>query len=115
MSRATYVLIDGELVQKSRDGEITEEYRNKANPHDKNPFQGFGSDALGEGVNGVLNPADGKYYDSKSEYYKAVRAKGCRVVGNDYNNKQFKRPEVRGDFNVRTDMQRAVNKVLWGN
>ena len=115
MSRATYVLIDGELIQKAKDGEITEEYRSKVSGGSKNPFAGFGGDLLGEGVNGVLNPADGKRYDSKSEYNKAVRAKGCRIVGNDWNNKQFKRPDVRGDFNLRPDMQRAINKVLWRN
>jgi hypothetical protein len=41
----------------------------------------YGSDDLG--VNGVFNPADGKKYDSKSEYYKAVKAKGLEVVGDD--------------------------------
>lgn len=41
----------------------------------------YGSDDLG--IQGVLNPADGKRYDSKSEYYKAVKAKGLEIVGND--------------------------------
>lgn len=35
------------------------------------------------GTSGVLNHADGKVYDSKSEYYKAVKAAGCVIVGND--------------------------------
>lgn len=39
------------------------------------------SDDLGK--DGVLNHADGKLYDSKSEYYGAVKAAGCEVVGND--------------------------------
>lgn len=41
------------------------------------------SDALGEGVQGVFNPADGKTYDSRSAYYKAVKDKGLVIVGDD--------------------------------
>jgi hypothetical protein len=32
---------------------------------------------------GVMCPADGKTYDSKSAYYKAVKSKGLEIVGND--------------------------------
>lgn len=39
------------------------------------------SDNLGLG--GVLNPADGKRYDSKRAYYRAVRAAGGEIVGNE--------------------------------
>lgn len=35
------------------------------------------------GINGVLNPVDGKKYDSKSSYEKAVKAAGCVIMGND--------------------------------
>ena len=69
---------------------------------------GFGAD----GMQDTFNHADGKWYDSKSQYIKAVKAKGYEIVGNDLNNKEFKRPEVRGDFNVRAQMQEAVQKVL---
>lgn len=31
----------------------------------------------------VQSQADGKMYDSKSQYYKAVRAAGCEVMGTD--------------------------------
>ena len=36
-----------------------------------------------EMIGGMLCPADGKTYDSKSSYYKAVKAAGCEIVGND--------------------------------
>jgi hypothetical protein len=39
------------------------------------------SDDLGS--KGVVNPADGKKYDSKSAYYKAVKDKGYEIVGNE--------------------------------
>ena len=35
------------------------------------------------GINGVLNPADGKRYDSRAAYEKAVKASGCVIMGND--------------------------------
>jgi len=41
---------------------------------------GYISDEM---IGGMLCPADGKTYDSKSSYYKAVKAAGCEIVGND--------------------------------
>jgi len=41
------------------------------------------SDHLGEGLKGVLNPADGKTYNSKSAYYAAIKSKGLEIMGND--------------------------------
>jgi hypothetical protein len=38
---------------------------------------------IGDHLDDVQNPADGKVYDSKSEYYKAIRAAGCEIVGNE--------------------------------
>lgn len=73
------------------------------------------TDHLGEGVQGVFNHADGKRYDSKSEFEKAVRAKGCRVVGTDWNKSEYKTPlerGVRGDYNVRPQLKEAVQKVV---
>jgi len=35
------------------------------------------------GTKGIFNHADGKTYDSKSSYYKAVKAKGLEIVGNE--------------------------------
>lgn len=35
------------------------------------------------GMQGVLNPADGKKYDSKSAYYKSVKDQGLEIVGDD--------------------------------
>ena len=35
------------------------------------------------GIGGVLNPATGKKYDSKSAYYRDVRAAGYEIVGNE--------------------------------
>lgn len=37
------------------------------------------SDYIGNGINGIKSHVDGKMYDSKSEYYKAVKAAGCFI------------------------------------
>lgn len=113
-TKATYVLIGDALIAKSIDGVTTEEYL-KLQDTKKNPFAGYGSDTLGNSVNGVLNHADGKHYDSKSQFERAVRAKGCRIVGNDLNSATYKTPlerGVRGDFNARREIKQAVEKVM---
>lgn len=72
------------------------------------------TDDLPGGVNGMLSHADGKRYDSKSQYERAVKASGCRVVGNDYNGAQWKTPlerGIRGDYNVRAELKQALQKV----
>lgn len=112
MSRAIYVLIDGDLVTKSVDGVTTDDYSKLSHSSKSNPFSGYGSDSLPGGVNGIVNHADGKRYDSKSQYEKAVRAKGCRVVGNDWNNRDLSSRQVRGDFNVRPELAKTTKTIL---
>lgn len=116
MARATYVLIDGELVTKAIDGVTTKEYsRLQAKRKTDKPLGNYGRDNLPGGVNGILNHADGQRYDSKSNYEKAVKAKGCRIVGNDWNGSEWKPPierGIRGDFNVRPQLKEAVQKVF---
>lgn len=35
------------------------------------------------GIHGVRNPVDGKMYDSRAAYEKAVKAAGCVILGDD--------------------------------
>lgn len=110
MSRITYVFRNNTWVTKSIDGAITDEY---AQLSPTIHSHGIITDNLPGGVNGMRNHADGKRYDSRSKYEQAVRSKGCRVVGNDWNNKPaFSRPPVKGDFNVKPALKDAVHKVL---
>jgi hypothetical protein len=39
-----------------------------------------------DGLDNVVNPVDGKAYDSKSAYYQTVKAAGCEIVGNEAEN-----------------------------
>jgi len=36
-----------------------------------------------DSLDNVWNPVDGKRYDSKSQYERAVKDAGCEIVGND--------------------------------
>ena len=36
-----------------------------------------------DGLDDVWNPVNGKTYDSKSAYYRAVKDAGCSIAGND--------------------------------
>ena len=36
-----------------------------------------------DALNGVVNPCDGKPYDSKRAYYRAVKDHGCVIVGSE--------------------------------
>lgn len=48
---------------------------------------GVALQVIGDYINGaggaLKSMADGKMYDSKSAYYKAVKAAGCEIMGND--------------------------------
>lgn len=45
----------------------------------------FGTSAyvIGDGMEPTLNPANGRRYDSKRAYYRAVRDAGCEIIGNE--------------------------------
>lgn len=64
------------------------------------------------GIQGVVNPADGKKYDSKSAYYKSVKDAGCHIVGADAGKKPPKAYD--GDHNVRKELKEAIHKHLGG-
>lgn len=57
----------------------------------------------------VRNPADGKVYTSKGKYYRAVRAAGCEIVGNE---KMARRPTPIDD--PKNDIIEAMHKVRQG-
>lgn len=57
----------------------------------------------------VLNHADGKRYTSKRHYYDAVKAHGCRVVGNDLND--AKPAPAADDPSVKADVEKAYGEL----
>ena len=57
----------------------------------------------------VLNHADGRHYDSKRAYEKAVRAAGCEIVGNEDLSKHVKKPKEPRD--IGHDIKRAIAEL----
>jgi hypothetical protein len=90
---------DGELVYHAENGKVLLDLRDK----DQNRSTNIISDDLG--TKGVKNPADGKVYDSKSAYYKAVKANGYEIVGNE--KLKPKKPAVDN-----IDWQKAVAETM---
>jgi hypothetical protein len=63
-------------------------------------------------LSGVVNPCDGKRYDSKSAYYRAVKEAGCVIVGNEAE-KMMSAPRARSNVS-RDEIAEAVQKVEQG-
>jgi hypothetical protein len=57
----------------------------------------------------TLNHADGRRYDSKRAYEKAVRAAGCEIVGNENLSAHIKPYEAPRD--VKDDLHRAIAEL----
>lgn len=66
------------------------------------PF--FVSDNLGQHL---MNHADGKRYDSRSAYYKAVKSAGCEIMGNE-KPKGFTPKQMKGSG---ADIKRAIEQL----
>lgn len=67
------------------------------------------SDSMG--VHGIQSQADGKYYDSKSQYRKSLKAHGMVEMGTDAPTKA--NTELRGDFsNLKRDISKAYDQVV---
>jgi hypothetical protein len=60
-------------------------------------------------LDGVKNPVDGKTYDSKSAYYRAVKSAGCEIVGNDASIRPYAAPDVKTE-----EIGAALHKVKQG-
>jgi len=93
MARMTYVLRDGELVPKHLAAPLHDE---RAAPY-----------VISDGMDPIRSQADGRIYDSKSQYERSVRAHGAEIVGNSA------LPPSRGFTmpSVREDMRRAIEQL----
>jgi hypothetical protein len=66
------------------------------------------TDSLGQGTQGVFNPADGKTYDSKSAYYNAVKAKGLVID----DSTQLRQPALKlNEINWEKSVKETLNKL----
>lgn len=95
MARATYVIRDGQLVEKYLAAPL----------HDPSaaPF------VRTDGMDAIRSMADGQVYDSRSAYYRSVRQAGCEIVGDDRGG-YGKRPEYRPE-GVGQSIQRSIEML----
>ena len=66
---------------------------------------------ISDSLDGVWNPVDGRRYDSKSRYYKAVRDAGCEIAGNDSSVSEPKPRQLVTPGNVGQDIARAYDQL----
>ncbi len=95
MARATYVLRQGQLVEK-----------HLAAPLNQSAY------IRPDGMDPILSHADGKTYDSKSAYYASVRRAGSEIIGNDtsiFRERQEYRPE-----GVERSIKQAIEQLSSG-
>lgn len=59
----------------------------------------------------LLNHADGKMYDSRSGYYRAVKAAGCEVVGSDVKSIKPKGPVAIGREGWKQAVKETIEKL----
>lgn len=95
MSRETFVLRNGQLVPKHIAAPL-------------HSTHGAGPNIISDTMDLTLNHADGKHYDSKSRYYRAVKAAGCEIVGNDMSAMK-NRPQL-AEISGR-DIKRAIEQL----
>ena len=69
------------------------------------------SDYLPGGVNGMWNPLGGRA-DSKSAYYKSVKAANCEIVGNDSRGRSCDRTfKGSSDEDIAMDVKRSIETL----
>lgn len=105
MARQTYVWRDGKMIPIE----------------DAKPLYEINSthSVIQDTIDATESMADGKVYESKSQYYRSLKAQGYEVVGNEYKDRSkwgarrsettAERYERRKD--IRNDIQRAMYQL----
>lgn len=62
-----------------------------------------------DGMDAILNHADGQMYDSRSSYERAVKNAGCVIVGDDI--PDVKEPAPLSDRELESDIKAAIEQV----
>lgn len=92
MVRETYVMRGGELVPKRTAAPL---------PH--------GPILIRDAIDPLWHPANGKHYDSKSQFRRATKAHGCDEIGNDK-----RAPQQTWNGVSRADVAQAIGMVQQG-
>lgn len=93
MTRATYVMRNGRLVDKRRAAPLS--------------VAGSAPSVISDHMPAMIHPSTGKLMDSKSQFRRVTRANGCVEVGND-----VRAPRKPVDMPpVREDIHRAIQEL----
>lgn len=63
-----------------------------------------------DGMDALQSMADGRFYDSKSAYYRSVRDAGCEIVGDD--REGFSAPPGYEADDVEDDILQAAQQLM---
>lgn len=96
--RETYVLRNGELVPKHLAAPL-------------HAVHGSAPNVRPDGMDAVQSMIDGRHYDSKSAYYKSVRAADCEIVGNDRSSFREQRHDHAPPPGLKADIARAIRQL----
>jgi len=100
MSRETYVFRDGRFIEKR----LAPPRRDASRADLPCPM------IIRDGMDAMFSHADGKTYESKSAYYRAVKEAGCVIVGNDI--ESHMKPNYEGDTITAGEVGEAYRKVV---
>jgi len=102
-------MIRGTWVYDRRIGELVPKHLYREEPPKRSSLPA--PMLISDHLDYIQNPANGQTYTSKSAYYKAVRAAGCEIVGNDKS-----KPAPRKQIDDPTaDIKQAIEQVKSGN
>jgi hypothetical protein len=59
----------------------------------------------------VMNPVNGKIYDSRSQYLRAVKDAGCVVVGDDLHSSRAKPTDLESPPGLEQDIKTAIEQL----
>jgi hypothetical protein len=97
MARATYVFRDGKLIDKRLAPPLVKRF-------------GRAPNIRTDGMDATWNPADGKTYDSRSGYYRAVKDAGCVIAGDDSSLYRSPQP-IEAPGGVEQDIKQAIDQL----
>lgn len=103
MTRATYVFRDGQLIDKRLAPPPAYQRSSLKAPYIRT-----------DGMSATWNPVNGKHYDSKSAYERAVRNAGCVIVGDDSSLTRAEAPQFAAE-GVEQSISTAIDRLAAGH
>lgn len=64
-------------------------------------------------ANGVLSPIDNKtHFSNRRDWNNHLKANDCVEIGNDFNSAREVPGQLRGDYDIRSDLAKATHEVM---